>query len=58
MDTFTPMENKPYQTAVQTDVLNTFRRFGFVPPSETLHYIEKWKHYRSLSLLSEEAFND
>lgn len=44
------MEHKPYTSAAKTDVLSTWRRFGFTPPSEDQHYVNKWQYFRSLYL--------
>jgi len=44
------MNHKPYTPAAKTDVMATFRRFGFVPPSEDQQYQEKFQYYRSLYL--------
>lgn len=41
-------EHKPYVTAAKTDVMQTFKRFGWVPPSEQQEYQDKWQYYRSL----------
>lgn len=48
-------QHKPYNTAAQTDVLSTWRRFGFVPPSEQQEYKDKWDYYKRLHLLEEET---
>jgi len=29
-----------------TDVMSTWRKYGFVPPSETLSYLQKWEFYK------------
>lgn len=44
------MEHKPYTPAAKTNIMATFRRFGFTPPSEDQQYIDKWQYYRSLYL--------
>lgn len=44
------MEHKPYTPAAKTNVVATWRRFGFIPPSEDLVYQEKWHYYRTLYL--------
>jgi hypothetical protein len=43
-----PKDHKAYVPAVKTDVLATFKRLGFVPPSDLLEYQEKWAYYKSL----------
>lgn len=42
-------DHQPYTPAVSTDVLATFRRKGWVPPSEQQVYIDKWEYYKSLA---------
>jgi hypothetical protein len=44
------MEHKPYTSAAKTNVLVTWRRFGFIPPSEDQAHQDKWQYYRSLYL--------
>lgn len=44
-----------YIPAAATDVLATFRRLGWTPPSEDPATQEKWQYYKALSQLSEEA---
>ena len=39
-----------YKTAAQTDILRTFRRLGWVPPSEDPAVIAKWEYYKTLPL--------
>jgi hypothetical protein len=47
----TEPETIPYKAAAATDVLQTFRRFGWVPPSEDPAYHEKWAKFKADSLL-------
>jgi hypothetical protein len=47
-------EHKPYGNAVSTDVMKTWRKHGFVPPSELPEYQEKWNYFKSLAMMSEE----
>lgn len=35
-----------YTPSLQTDIMVTLRKFGFVPPSEDKAMQEKWKYYR------------
>jgi hypothetical protein len=42
-----PKDHLPYTPAVKTDVLATFKRLGFVLPSELPEYQEKWAYYKS-----------
>jgi hypothetical protein len=37
-----------YRPADSTNVLDTLRAAGFVPPSEQQRYIDKWKYFKSL----------
>jgi hypothetical protein len=43
-----PQDQKPWVKAVSTDVMATFKRLGFVPPSEQPEYHAKWNYYKSL----------
>jgi hypothetical protein len=43
-------QHKPYTPAAKTNVLLTWRRFGWLPPSEDQVYQDKWQYYRSLYL--------
>lgn len=40
-----------YKPAVATNILETFRRFGWTPPSELPEYQEKWKRFKETSNL-------
>lgn len=44
------MDHKPYTHSSKTDVLATFRRLGWTPPSEIKEYQDKWQYYRELPL--------
>lgn len=46
--------NRPYVTAAKTNVLDTLKRLGWVPPSENPNYRVKWKMYRSAVIKNEE----
>jgi hypothetical protein len=46
-----PKDHLPYTPAVKTDVMITFKRLGFVKPSELPEYQEKWAYYKSLGTL-------
>ena len=46
-----PQNHKAYVPAAATDVLATFKRLGFVPPSEIKEYQDKWSYYKSLGSL-------
>lgn len=37
-----------YTPSSATDILATWRRFGFVPPSELEEYQVKWEYYLTL----------
>jgi len=43
-------EDMIYKTAAQTDVLATFRRLGWTPPSEDPAIRSKWEYYKSLPM--------
>jgi hypothetical protein len=51
-------QHAPYVPAAGTDVLATFRRLGWTPPSEIEQIQEKWQYYRSLPQLSDEAIQE
>jgi hypothetical protein len=42
--------DKIYTPAVKTNVLVTFRRLGWTPPSEDPKILAKWAYYQSLAL--------
>jgi hypothetical protein len=46
-----PKDHKAYVPAVKTDVMATFKRLGFVRPSELPEYQAKWNYYKSLRAL-------
>jgi hypothetical protein len=37
---------KQYTPADKTDVMTTWKRFGFIPPSEDANYQRKWTLYK------------
>ena len=39
-----------YKLAASTNVLETWRKHGFIPPSEIEEYKQKWLAFRSLHL--------
>jgi len=41
-------EDQIYTPAVKTDVLATFRRLGWTPPSEDPAVVAKWAYYKLL----------
>lgn len=43
-------QHEPYTHSSKTDVLKTYRRHGWVPPSEQAEFQDKWKYYRSLPM--------
>lgn len=47
------LSDKPYVPAAATDIVATWRRHGYVPPSELPEYQEKWEYYQSLHLKKE-----
>jgi hypothetical protein len=44
----------PYIRSEKTDVMSTFRKTGWIPPSENLMIQEKWSTYRNLQAINEE----
>ena len=42
-----------YTPATATDIAQTWRKHGYVPPSELPAYQEKWDYYQSLPLRKE-----
>lgn len=44
----------PYVKSVKTDVMATWKRYGFEPPSESQWFQEKWSTYRNLAQINEE----
>lgn len=55
MQTANELNPKVYKTSAETNVLETWRKFGFIPPSEIEQYRLKWLEFRSLHLRAEEA---
>jgi hypothetical protein len=43
-------EDTIYTPAVKTDVLATFRRLGWTPPSEDPAIKAKWEYYKNLPM--------
>ena len=39
-----------YKTSAETNVLETWKKYGFVPPSEIEEYRVRWLEFRSLHL--------
>lgn len=50
-------EHPAYAPASATDVVATFRRYGWIPPSEDPAMQEKWSYYKRLPQLCEEALH-
>lgn len=46
---------RPYVPAAKTNIAETFKRVGWMPPSESAWYQEKWSTYRHLLKINEEA---
>jgi hypothetical protein len=51
-------EHSPYAPSAKTDVLATFRRMGWTPPSELLEFQQKWDYYKRMYILSDEALHE
>jgi hypothetical protein len=49
------MDHKPYTPAAKTNIMATWRRFGFIPPSEDQACQDKWQYFRSLYLKEPET---
>ena len=45
--------NKHYVSAAKTNVLETFKRIGWEPPSESPKIQKKWANYRHLAARNE-----
>ena len=39
-----------YTPSVKTDIIATFRRLGWTPPSEDPAIVAKWEYYKSIAL--------
>ena len=44
-----------YEPAVNTNILDTFRKAGWVPPSQDPKIIEKWNYYQSCAWRKEQS---
>lgn len=44
-----------YSPAIKTNVVDTWRRFGWVPPSEQKACQEKWRNYKGLDCRASEG---
>jgi hypothetical protein len=42
-------EHVEYRIAAATNIIETFRRFGWTPPSELPEYQEKWARFQAES---------
>ncbi len=47
-----------YIPAVKTNVLETFKKHGWEPPSDQQCMQEKWATYRNLAAINEEIANE
>jgi hypothetical protein len=45
--------DKPYIPAAKTNILDTLKRLGWLPPSEDPRHQEKWATYRHLAARNE-----
>jgi hypothetical protein len=45
--------DKPYIPAAKTNILETLKRLGWLPPSEDPRFHEKWSTYRHLAARNE-----
>lgn len=46
---------KQHKYSKKTDVIATWKRYGWTPPSEQQEYQDKWKYFRSLYLQEPES---
>ena len=46
--------DKTYVESTKTNILKTFKRIGWTPPSESPWYQEKWRVYKHLAVLNAE----
>jgi hypothetical protein len=47
MKTIKETQYKPWVPSFSTDVMKTFKRLGFVPPSEQKAYQKKWAEHKA-----------
>ena len=45
--------NHKYINSQKTNIAETFRKFGFSFPSETVEYQDKWFRFRNSSIINE-----
>lgn len=43
-----------YNPSVQTNIMETYRKHGWVPPSEDPAILEKWKYYQECAWRKEQ----
>jgi hypothetical protein len=46
-----------YVSSAKTNVLETLKRFGFVPPSEDIKYQKKWHRVRNSAAINDGVKN-
>lgn len=46
--------DKPYIPAAKTNVLETLKKLGWIPPSEDARFKEKWQTYKHLAWRNEQ----
>lgn len=46
--------DKTYIESSKTNILETWRKAGWIPPSEHPWYQEKWRTYKHLAAINEE----
>jgi hypothetical protein len=49
----TSHSDKIYVPSSATDVMATWRKYGYVPPSELPLYQERWQYFQSLPMRKE-----
>lgn len=44
-----------YEPSISTNIMDRFRKMGWIPPSEDPKYLEKWKYYQECAWRKENA---
>ena len=44
-----------YEPSISTNIMDRFRKMGWVPPSEDPKYLEKWKYYQECAWRKEKT---
>lgn len=46
--------DKPYVPAAKTNIVETLKKLGWIPPSQDKRFIEKWQTYKHLAWRNEQ----